>query len=764
MKTMNYYTQDILLKYIKNYKNPKKGRKSICFHPATFIKCYFNDIILVRKTLYKEDDKMNQNKQNLYSTLWKIIDELQGATDAWSFKYYPIILLFYRFLSTNLINYVKETFSINYLNLSDNESLAIKQKTIADNDFFILPSKLFQNVIKTDIKSQYLNVILDSIFNEIETSSKYKLTGIFREFDAKSNVLGETDSERSNKLAQLLLCIKKLKQEDINDTEYDTFGDIYEFLINNYARTSGRLGGVYFTPNTLSTLLSKIASSYLDKPKNIYDPTCGTGALLLEYLKQNSNVEVYGQEISPSSYNLCKMNMILHNVKEYNLTLGDTLAKPISIYENKFDIILSNPPFRTKWDSSSISNADKRFNGLSTLPPNDKADYAFILHSLYTLNENGVAAIVVSPGILNRGHEEKLIREYLVKKNLIDTIVLLPSNLFYGTSINVCIMTLRKKKEDNNILFVDATSEYIKNNKRNELSKNNIDNVLTLVKERKTFNGKSYLASANEIINNSYNLAITSYVKTSSSLPLVSSEEIAESLENITAQKQELLNELHNHTKDIDLFIKNSLKSNNKVIPLNNIAYSIRTGLNPRDYFNLIDDGPYYYITPKEIMNQTIVTTSQTKKVDVNAKKRINGYSHFEVGDVLFSLSGDEIKTAIVEETHKDYDINESIYIIKPNLDLINPKYLMYLLESDYLREQINKNLCYGRIKKIGIQKFRELPIPEIPKDIQNQISNQLDKLKTIKLQLETLHAKEGELIINKYQHYKSKPFESNKK
>lgn len=707
---------------------------------------------------------MNQNKQNLYSTLWKIIDELQGATDAWSFKYYPIILLFYRFLSTNLINYVKETFSINYLNLSDNESLAIKQKTIADNDFFILPSKLFQNVIKTDIKSQYLNVILDSIFNEIETSSKYKLTGIFREFDAKSNVLGETDSERSNKLAQLLLCIKNLKQEDINDTEYDTFGDIYEFLINNYAKISGRLGGVYFTPNTLSTLLSKIANSYIDKPKNIYDPTCGTGSLLLEYIKQNSNVEVYGQEISPSSYNLCKMNMILHNVKDYNLTLGDTLAKSISIYENKFDIILSNPPFRTKWDSSSISNEDKRFNELSTLPPNDKADYAFILHSLYTLNENGVATIVVSPGILNRGHEEKLIREYLVKKNLIDTIVLLPSNLFYGTSINVCIMTLRKKKEDNNILFVNATSEYIKNNKRNELSNNNIDNILTLVKERKTFNGKSYLASANEIINNSYNLAITSYVKTSRALPLVSSEEIAESLEIITAQKQELLNELNNHTKNIDFFIKNSLKSNNKVIPLNNIAYSIRTGLNPRDYFNLIDDGPYYYITPKEIMDQTIVTTFQTKKVDVNAKKRINGYSHFEVGDVLFSLSGDEIKTAIVEETHKDYDINESIYIIKPNLDLINPKYLMYLLESDYLREQINKNLCYGRIKKIGIQKFRELPIPEIPKDIQNQISDQLDKLKTIKLQLETLHAKEGELIINKYQHYKSKPFESNKK
>lgn len=706
---------------------------------------------------------MNQNKQNLYSTLWKIIDELQGATDAWSFKYYPIILLFYRFLSTNLINYVKETFTINYLNLSDNESLAIKQKTIADNDFFILPSKLFQNVIKTDINSQYLNVILDSIFNEIETSSKYKLNGIFREFDAKSNVLGETDSERSNKLAQLLLCIKKLKQEDISETEYDTFGDIYEFLINNYARTSGRLGGVYFTPNTLSTLLSKIANSYIDKPKNIYDPTCGTGSLLLEYIKQNSNVEVYGQEISPSSYNLCKMNMILHNVKEYNLTLGDTLAKPISIYENKFDIILSNPPFRTKWDSSSISNEDKRFNGLSTLPPNDKADYAFILHSLYTLNENGVAAIVVSPGILNRGHEEKLIREYLVKKNLIDTIILLPNNLFYGTSINVCIMTLRKKKEDNNILFVDATSEFIKNNKRNELSNNNIDNILTLVKERKTFNGKSYLASANEIINNSYNLAITSYVKTNRVLPLVSSEEIAESLESITAQKQELLNELHNHTKDIDFFIKNSLKSNNKVIPLNNIAYSIRTGLNPRDYFNLIDDGPYYYITPKEIMDQTIVTTSQTKKVDVKAKKRINGYSHFEVGDVLFSLSGDEIKTAIVEETHKDYDINESIYIIKPNLDLINPKYLMYLLESDYLREQINKNLCYGRIKKIGIQRFRELPIPEIPKDIQNQISDQLDKLKTIKLQLEALHAKEGELIINKYQHYKSKPFESNK-
>ena len=178
---------------------------------------------------------------------------------------------------------------------------------------------------------------------------------------------------------------------------------------------------------------------------------------MLEYIKQNPNVEVYGQEISPSLYNICKMNMILHNVKDYNLTLGDTLAKPISIYENKFDIVLSNPPFRTKWDVDSVSSDDKRFSELPVLPPNDKADYAFILHSLYTLNENGVAAIVVSPGILNRGHEEKLIREYLVKKNLIDTIILLPNNLFYGTSINVCIMTLRKKKEDNNILFVDTT-------------------------------------------------------------------------------------------------------------------------------------------------------------------------------------------------------------------------------------------------------------------------------------------------------------------
>ncbi len=705
---------------------------------------------------------MNHDKQNLYSTLWKIIDKLQGATDAWSFKYYPMILLFYRFLSTNNINYVKKTFSIDYIKLSDDESLSIKQKIIDDNDFFILPSKLFQNVVKSDIKSQYLNVILGSIFDEIEASSKYKLTGIFREFDAKSNTLGENDSDRSNKLSQLLQCIKKLKQDDINETEYDTFGDIYEFLINNYAKTSGRLGGVYFTPNTLSSLLSKIANSYVEKPQTIYDPTCGTGSLLLEYIKQNPNVEVYGQEISPSLYNICKMNMILHDVKDYTITLGDTLAKPMSIHENKFDIILSNPPFRTKWDVDSVNSKDKRFNELPVLPPNDKADYAFVLHSLYTLNKNGVAVIVVSPGILNRGNEEQNIRKYLVEKNLIDTIVMLPNDLFYGTSINVCIMILRKNKEDNKVLFIDVASEYNKNKKKKELTSTNINNILTLIKERKTNNDKSYLADPNEIINNSYNLAVTSYVKTKWLPPLEYEENIEEPLEDIIAQKQKILSELFTQTKDIDSFINDNAKYVKRFITLNDIAISIRTGLNPRNYFTLINEGPHYLITSKELSDQSIVITSQTKKVDEKAKKRINGYSHFEVGDILFSLSESQVKTAFVEEKHKDYDINESIYIIKPNLELINPKYLMFLLESNYLSNQINKNISYGKIKKIGIKKFRLLPIPDFPMDIQNQIGEKLNKLNSIKTKLETLHTKEEQLIIKKYQYYKNKPFELN--
>lgn len=705
---------------------------------------------------------MNQNKQNLYSTLWKIIDKLQGATDAWSFKYYPMILLFYRFLSTNIINYVKNTFSIDYISLSDDESLSIKPKIIDDNDFFILPSKLFHNVVKNDIKSQYLNVILGSIFDEIETSSKYKLTGIFREFDAKSTILGESDSDRSNKLSQLLQCIKKLKQDDITETEYDTFGDIYEFLINNYARTSGRLGGVYFTPNTISALLSKIAKLYVENPKNIYDPTCGTGSLLLEYIKQDPNVVVYGQEISPSLHNICKMNMVLHNVKDYNLILGDTLAKPMSLYENKFDMILSNPPFRTKWDVNSISSGDKRFNELPVLPPSDKADYAFILHSLYTLNETGVAAIVVSPGILNRGNEEQAIRKYLVEKNLIDTIVLLPNDLFYGTSINVCIMTLRKNKEDSNILFVDATSEFNKNNKKKELTDTNIDNILTIIRERKSKSNRAYLAEISEIANNSYNLSVTTYVKPKALVSLEYEETIEESLEEIVSKKQSLLNDLFNQTKDIESFVHNKMEKVDKIISLNDISISIRTGLNPRDFFALINEGPHYFITSKELIDQSIVITSQTKRVSEKAKKRINGYSHFEVGDILFSLSESQIKTALVEEQHKDYDINESIYIIKPNTKLVNPKCLMYLLESNYLYNQINENISYGKIKKIAIKKFRMLTIPDFPISVQNQIGEKLDQLTSIKNQLMLLHEKEGQLIINRYQSYKNKPFESN--
>lgn len=705
---------------------------------------------------------MNHDKQNLYSTLWKIIDKLQGATDAWSFKYYPMILLFYRFLSTNNINYVKKTFSIDYIKLSDDESLSIKQKIIDDNDFFILPSKLFQNVVKNDIKSQYLNVILGSIFDEIEASSKYKLTGIFREFDAKSNTLGENDSDRSNKLSQLLQCIKKLKQDDINETEYDTFGDIYEFLINNYAKTSGRLGGVYFTPNTLSSLLSKIANSYVENPQTIYDPTCGTGSLLLEYIKQNPNVEVFGQEISPSLYNICKMNMILHDVKDYTITLGDTLAKPMSIHETKFDIILSNPPFRTKWDVDSVNSKDKRFNELPVLPPNDKADYAFILHSLYTLNKNGVAAIVISPGILNRGNEEQTIRKYLVEKNLIDTIIMMPKDLFYGTSINVCIMVLRKNKKDNKILFIDATSEYNKIGKKNELSNDNMSNILYLVNARKTIEEKSHLAELAEIIDNSYNLAITSYVEIKKVTKIEQKSKIKESLEEIMIKKQELLNKLIIQTKEIDSFIANNLKNTNEFLALEDVSISIRTGLNPRSYFTLVDDGPHYYITSKELVNQTIVITSQTKKIDSKAKQRVNGYSHFAVGDILFSLSESQIKTALVKEEQKEYDINETIYIIKPNLKLINPTYLMYLLESNYLKEQINKNISYGKIIKIGIKKFRSLTIPKVPLNIQNQIGEKLDKLKSLKIQLEKMHAKEEQLILNKYHYYKNKLFETN--
>ena len=478
------------------------------------------------------DNKKEQERAELHRVIWNIANDLRGSVDGWDFKNYVLGMLFYRYISENITSYINKgewdagDASFNYADLTDEDAEGAKEGLVAEKGFFILPSQLFENVRKRAPQDENLNMTLEKAFKDIEasaqgTESEDDFKGLFADFDVNSNKLGATVAKRNERLVKLLDAVADMKLGDYQDNTIDAFGDAYEFLMTMYAANAGKSGGEFFTPQEVSELLTRIAVYVKTEVNKVYDPACASGSLLLKTAKVLGNDKVrqgfYGQEINITTYNLCRINMFLHNIgyDKFNIALGDTLEDPQHWDDEPFDVIVTNPPYSIKWagEDNPVLMNDPRFSVAGVLAPKSKADLAFILHSLAWLSSDGVASIVCFPGLLYRGGAEQKIRQYLVDNNYIDTIIQLPSNLFFGTSIATCIMVLKKNKKSNDILFIDASKECVKVTNNNKLTDENISNIVGIYADRKDKEYVSKVVNCSEVGANDYNCSVSTYVE-----------------------------------------------------------------------------------------------------------------------------------------------------------------------------------------------------------------------------------------------------------
>ena len=517
------------------------------------------------------NNKKEREREELHKTIWKIANELRGSVDGWDFKQYVLGLLFYRFISENIENYVNENqrkagiTDFKYRNISDEEALLGKSQILEEKGFFILPSELFCNIRKGADKNENLNVVISNVFNNIEasargTASEYDVKGLFDDFTI-DNKLGNTVDERNEKLVKLLNAIGDLNFGDYEDNNIDLFGDAYEFLMTMYASSAGKSGGEFFTPQEVGELLARIVIMDKTSVNKVYDPACGSGGLLLKFAKilgkENVREGFFGQEINLTTYNLARINMFLHNINYNNFSIerGDTLIHPVHWNDEPFDAIVSNPPYSIKWagKSNPLLINDERFAPAGVLAPESKADLAFTMHMLSWLSPKGTAAIVEFPGVLYRGGAEQKIRKYMIDNNFVDTVIQLPSDLFFGTSIATCILVLKKNKLDNNILFVDASNEFIRNTNKNKLSEENINNIISLLKDRKSVENKSYLATYEEIKDNDYNISVNSYLRANTEDKKIDINEVNRKLAEIVPRQQQIREELEEIVKELEV-------------------------------------------------------------------------------------------------------------------------------------------------------------------------------------------------------------------
>ncbi|GAA8821780.1 type I restriction-modification system subunit M [Helicobacter pylori] len=513
------------------------------------------------------ENKTNNNqasleRNELHNTIWKVANELRGSVDGWDFKQYVLGILFYRYISENMTHYINKEErerdpSFDYALLSDEEAKSARKSLIEEKGFYIPPSALFCNVLKNARNNEDLNVTLQNIFNGIEKSSlgfssEENVKGLFADLDVNSNKLGSSHKTRVEKLANILEAIGRMQLGDYQKSGIDVFGDAYEYLMAMYASNAGKSGGEFFTPQEVSELLAKIALHNQESVNKVYDPCCGSGSLLLQFSKvlgdKNVSKGYFGQEINLTTYNLCRINMFLHdiNYSKFHIAHGDTLLDPKHKDDEPFDAIVSNPPYSIEWadDKNPILINDERFSKAGVLAPKKYADLAFTMHMLSYLSNQGTAAIVEFPGVLYRGRAECKIREYLVKNNFIDCVIALPDNLFFGTSIATCILVLKKNKQDDTTLFIDASKEFVKEGKKNKLKEHNREKILQTYIERKAIKHFSALASIDQIKENDYNLSVNRYVEQEDTKEVIDIKALNGEISQIVAKQSALRNRL----------------------------------------------------------------------------------------------------------------------------------------------------------------------------------------------------------------------------
>ena len=517
------------------------------------------------------DIKKEQEREELHRAIWAIADDLRGSVDGWDFKSYVLGTMFFRYISENLTNYINQgewdagNSDFDYAQMPDAEAEEAREGLIEEKGFFILPSELFCNVRKRAPQDENLNETLERVFNHIEDSAKgseseNSFAGLFDDFDVNSNKLGATVAKRNDKLVKLLNGVGDMKLGDVKDHSIDAFGDAYEYLMTMYASNAGKSGGEFFTPADVSELLTRLGTVGKTEINKVYDPACGSGSLLLKAEKVLGRDAVrngfYGQEINITTYNLCRINMFLHDIgfDKFDIACEDTLISPQHWDAEPFELIVSNPPYSIKWagDENPLLINDPRFAPAGVLAPKSKADLAFIMHSLSWLAPNGTAAIVCFPGIMYRGGAEQKIRKYLIDNNFVDCVIQLPSNLFFGTSIATCIMVLKKGKADSKVLFIDATNECIKVTNNNKLTQANMDRIVETYAQRKEDKHFSHLASYEEVEENDYNLSVSTYVEAEDTREKVDIQKLNAEIEEIVAREDVLRAEIAKIIADIE--------------------------------------------------------------------------------------------------------------------------------------------------------------------------------------------------------------------
>ena len=514
----------------------------------------------------------NAQRDELHKTIWKIATDLRGSIDGWDFKQYVLGTLFYRYISEDFNAYINKgeieagNADFNYADMDDDIiDDDARRDLIDEKGYFIYPSQLFCNVLKNAQNDDDLNETLAKVFADIEgsakgTASEEDMAGLFSDFNVNDSKLGGSVGERNKLLVKLLNGVADMQLADeYGENDIDAFGDAYEFLMSMYAANAGKSGGEYFTPQEVSRLLTLLTLVGKTSVNKVYDPACGSGSLLLQAAKilGKDNVELgfFGQEKNPTTYNLCRINMWLHDIgyDKFDIARGDTLIDPQHWDDQPFEAIVSNPPYSINWegDDNPLLINDIRFSPAGVLAPKSKADFAFIMHSLSWLAPNGVAAIVCFPGIFYRGGAEKKIRKYLVDNNYIDCIIQLPENLFFGTTIATCIMVLKKAKADNNILFIDASKECIKVTNDNKLTEENIQNILKLFTDRQDVQYTAKLVSADDI-EDDYNLSVSTYVEKEDTREKIDIVKLNAEIKEIVAREQVLRDEIDKIIAEIE--------------------------------------------------------------------------------------------------------------------------------------------------------------------------------------------------------------------
>ena len=512
-----------------------------------------------------------QQRAELHRTIWRIANDLRGSVDGWDFKTYVLGMLFYRFISENLTAYLNDlehkagNAGFDYAALPDKDAEFGRAETVAEKGFYILPSELFASVRQRARGDEHLNETMERIFRHIEGSavgadSEQDLKGLFDDLDVNSPKLGPTVARRNEKLVKLLDAIGDLPLGSFSDNTIDLFGDAYEYLMQMYASSAGKSGGEYYTPQEVSELLARITVQGKTQVNKVYDPACGSGSLLLKFAKVLGKDKVrqgyYGQEINLTTYNLCRINMFLHdiNYEKFDIVHGDTLTDPGHEDDEPFEAIVSNPPYSIKWegDANPILINDPRFAPAGVLAPKSKADLAFTMHILSWLAVNGTAAIVEFPGVLYRGGAEKKIRQYLVDNNYIDAVIQLPPDLFFGTTIATCIIVLKKSKRDNSTLFIDASAEFVRGGNKNKLTDHNQKAILEGFTNRLDIEHFARLVGNTEIADNDYNLSVSSYVQQEDTRETVDITTLNAEIARIVARQHELRVAIDEIVRDLE--------------------------------------------------------------------------------------------------------------------------------------------------------------------------------------------------------------------